>query len=432
MKKLKRNTKDLPAVLGGASVLKKPLRPVHVVDKKEIAAATRVLRRGPLSGFLGAAGSGFLGGAEVRAFEKEFAKKFRVRYAVTFNSATTALHGAMVALGIGPGDEVIVPPYTMAASATAVLMNGAVPIFADIDERTFCIDPESVKKCITKRTKAIVAVDLMGQGPDFSKLLPLAKKHKLKIIEDNAQSPGAKWRGTYLGAVGDIGVFSLNLHKTIQTGEGGVLVTNDPTLALRAQLCRNHGEAVIEDMPEYDAGPIIGSNYRMTEVTAAMARVQLSKLDFLTRKRRELARYLTARLKEFPGLMPHYTHPDNFNVYYRYAIRIDEKALGLSMRRFVEAMQQEGFSMSRGYVKPIYLMKVFQWRKAFNGTDFPFGKSTYYDGNPTYAKGLCPVTERLHEKEFTITDVCQYPYTKREVDLFVKAIRKVLAHKHEL
>ncbi len=410
----------------------KPWAPIHVFDAKEIAAATRVLKEGPMSGFLGNVGKGFLGGKEVKAFEAAVSKKFKTKHAVAFNSATTALHAAIVALGVGPGDEVIVSPYTMSASAMAVLQNGAVPIFADVDEQTFCIDVESVRKNITPRTKAILVTDLMGQGPDFAKLLPLAKKHKLKIIEDNAQSPGGKWRDKYLGTVGDIGVFSLNIHKTIQTGEGGILVTNNPKFALRAQLARNHGESVVEDMPDYDVGPIFGSNYRMTEINAALAIIQLSKLDFLTKKRRELAKYLTKRLEEIPGLIPHWTHPDNFNVYYRYAIRVKEDILGLSMHKLVDAMRAEGFGMSRGYVKPIYLMKLFKQRKAFNHTDFPFGKSTYYKGNPVYKKGMCPVVERLHEKEFMFTDVCQYPYTTRHVDQFIAGLKKVLAHKDEL
>lgn len=406
----------------------KRLPAVHVVGAKEIAAATRVIRKGPLSGFLGNAGKGFLGGPEVLAFEAAFAKKFKVKHAVSFNSATTALHGAIVALGIGPGDEVIVPPYTMAATATCVLMNGAVPIFADIDPDTFCISAESVKRSITSRTKAIIAVNLLGQCPDFSKLLQIANEHKIPIIEDNAQSPGATWRGKLLGTVGDIGVFSLNIHKTIQTGEGGVLVTDNPKYALRAQLCRNHGESIIEGMDNYDAGPIFGSNYRMTEVVAAMARVQLSRLDFLTRKRILLAKHLTKALEKIPGLAPHYTHKDNKNVYYRYAIKVDEEKAGITRDELVDGMSAEGYKMSRGYVKPIYLMRLFQERKAFNNTHFPFD----YDGmTQNYSKGICPVAERLWEKEFTFTDVCQYPYTNKDVDAFVGALKKVIASKNE-
>ena len=420
------------AIKGGMPVLRKPLPPIHNHGKEEIAAATRVIRRGPLSGFVGVADHRFLGGTEVRGFEAEFAKKFKVKHAVSFNSATTALHGAVVALGIGPGDEVIVPPYTMSASATAILMNGATPIFADIDEKTCCLDPQSVRARITKRTKAIMVVNLFGQAADFGKLLSIAKEHKLKIIEDNAQSPGATWRGTYTGTIGDIGVFSLNVHKTMQTGEGGVLVTNNKTYALRAQLCRNHGEAVVDGLVDYDGGPIFGSNYRMAELIAAIARVQLKRLDYLTKKRQALAVRLTKGLTGIPGITPSYTHPDNVHVYYRYAMWIDEKELGISRNILADAMAAEGFPISKGYVKPVYLMPLFQERKAFNETRFPFAKSVYYDGNPDYSKGICPVVERLYEKEFTVTDVCQHPYTKAHVDLFVKALKKVLEHRDEL
>ena len=430
--KKKQATVSKLAIHGGTPVMKKPLPEPHNAGKEEIAAAVRVIKTGPLSGFLGTASPRFLGGTYVKLLESDYAKRFKVRHAVSFNSATTALHAAVVALGIGPGDEVIVPPYTMSASAMAILMNGAVPIFADIDKDTFCIDPASVASRITPRTKAIMVVNLFGQGADFSALLPLAKKHGLAVIEDNAQSPGATWRGADLGTVGDIGIFSLNLHKAIQTGEGGVLVTNNDTYALRAQLCRNHGEAVVDDMPDYSAGPIFGSNYRMTEVVAAMARVQLKRLPFLTKKRVQLAERLHKGLWGIRGLTPAYTHPDNTHVYYRFAIKVDEKVLGISRDALADAMAAEGFPLSKGYVKPIYLMKLFQERKAFNNTHFPFEKNTYYDGDPDYSKGTCPVVERMFDMELTLTDICQHPYTTKHVDLFLTALKKVLAHKHEL
>ena len=413
-------------------MLKKPMPEVHNVGREEIAAATRVIKEGPLSGFLGAASSRFLGGKYVKLFERDFSKKFKVKHVVAFNSATTALHAAIVALGIGPGDEVIVTPFTMSASATAILMNGATPIFADIDEQTFCIDPKSVESRITKNTKAIMVVNLLGQAADYSRLLPLAKKHGLKIIEDNAQSPEAKWRGQYVGTIGDIGVFSLNVHKAIQTGEGGILVTNDPTYALRAQLCRNHGESVVDGMPEYDAGPIFGSNYRMSEVIAAMARVQLSRLPFLTKKRVALAKRLEKAIRSIPGISPAYVAPDNTHVYYRFAIKFDEKILGVSRDKIARAMAAEGFPLSIGYVKPTYLLRLYQERKAFNNTHFPFEKNTYYDGSPDYSKGICPVAERMYETELTVSDICQHPYTASHVDLFVEALKKVIQHKDEL
>jgi dTDP-4-amino-4,6-dideoxygalactose transaminase len=424
-------SKSTLAIHGGKPVLPKRLPEVHNLGRGEIAAAVRVIKQGPLSGFLGTASKGFWGGREVLALEKEFAKKFKVKHAISCNSATTGLHMAVVALGIGPGDEVIVPPYSMSASATAILMNGATPIFADIDERTFNIDPASVEKCITPYTKAIMVVNLFGQPADFDALLEIAKKHNLKIIEDNAQGPGAKWRGKYAGTIGDIGVFSFNVHKTMQTGEGGVVVTNNAQYALRAQLCRNHGESVVDNMPDYDAGPIFGSNYRMAEIIAAMARVQLSRLDGLTKKRLALVKHLEMGLKRIPGITLHYVDPRARSVFYRYVLKLDEQMLGIRRDALVDAMAAEGFGMTKGYVKPIYLLPLFQERKAFNKTAFPF-ESNYYKGKPDYSKGICPVAERLWKEEMTLTDVCQHPYTKKHVDLFLKALSKVLAHKEEL
>src|SRR3990167_380497 len=155
--------------------------PVYHIDRREIAAVVAVLKKGPLSGFVGEVGQWFFGGPVVRRFERAFARKFRVKHAVSYNSATTALHGAVAALGVGPGDEVIVPPYTMSASATAVLMNGAVPIFSDINEDNYCLDPESVRKKISKRTKAIIVVNLFGGPAELYKILNIARKHKLKV-----------------------------------------------------------------------------------------------------------------------------------------------------------------------------------------------------------------------------------------------------------
>ena len=427
-KQSKKKTSPL-ALLGGTPVLKKPLPPYYSIGQRERAAALKVLKSGLLSDFIGEPGDYFLGGVHVRSFERAFAKKFKVKHAVSFNSGTTALHGATVALGIGPGDEVIVPPYTMSASVMAVLANGAVPIFADIDEETFCIDPRSVRERITKNTKAIMAVNLFGQAADFTELLKIAKEHKLKVIEDSAQSVGATWHGQFTGTIGDVGVFSLNFHKMLQSGEGGILVTNDDTAALRARMCRNHGENLSTAHPE--AGPIIGSNYRMTELTAAIGAVQLSRFDELKKKRLNVVARLTRALQNIPGLTLPYIAPGNTHVYFVYPLKVDEKLLGVSRDRLVEAMAAEGFPMSRGYVRPLYLLPVFQKRRAFNHTEFPF-KSNYYDGKPNYSKGICPVAERMHEKEFTFTLGGQHIYQARHIDLFVKALKKVLAHKDEL
>lgn len=419
------------AINGGKSVLKKPWPAVYNIGRKEIFAVNKLLKRGPLSDFIGAKGDYFLGGKNVKKLENLFCKKFGVKYAVSFNSATTALHAAVVALGIGPGDEVVVSPYTMCATASAILMNGAVPVFADIDEKTFCIDPKSVRKCITPRTKAIMVVNIFGGPADFDGLLKIAKEFKLKIIEDNAQAPGAKYKSRYTGTIGDIGVFSFNVHKMIQSGEGGVLVTNNPDYALRAQMCRNHGEVYADQNVDYSLGPIIGSNYRMTEIEAVIAYEQLKKLDFLNKKRIELAKYLTKQLSGIEGMELPYISKDCTHVFYGYPIKINVKKLGIDRNTFVRAIMAEGFVMSSGYQKPLYLLKIYQEKKVFNQTHFPF-EGSHYSGKTDYSKGICPVVERMYEKEVIVNSVCQHPRTKKDVNLFVKAVKKILANKSEL
>lgn len=419
------------AIKGGKPVLKKPLPIVYNIGKKEIAAVTKLLKTGPLSDFIGAKGDNFLGGKNVKKLEALFCKKFKVKNAVSFNSATTALHAAVVALEIGPGDEVIVTPYSMSASATCVLMNGAVPVFADIDERTFCLDPRSIREKITPRTKAILVVNLFGGPADLDEILKIAKEHNLKVIEDNAQAPGAKYKGRYTGTIGDVGVFSFNVHKTIQSGEGGVLVTNNDLYAFRAQLSRNHGEIYAGQDTEYSAGPIIGSNYRMTELEAVIAYEQLLKLDLFNKKRIELVNYLTKKLSGINGLELPFVPKDHHHVFYFYPMKVKENKMGISRDLLVKAMAAEGFPMSRGYVIPIYLLPPFQEKKVFNQTKFPF-EGSHYSGKADYSKGICPVCERMYEKEYVSTNICQYPRTKKDIDLFVKAIMKVIENKSEL
>ena len=419
------------ALLGGKPVLQGKLPDTHIIGHREINAVVKVMKKGPLSGFVANWDERFFGGEEVNKLEANVAKVLGVKETVSFNSATTALQAAIGALSIGPGDEVIVPPYTMSATATCVIANGAVPIFADIDDKTFCLDAKAVKKNITKNTKAIIAVNLFGGSANFSKLLKIAKQHKLKIIEDNSQAFGATYKGKLCGTIGDIGVFSLNVHKIIQSGEGGLLVTNNKNYAARARLYRNHGEVIVDQMKNYKLGPIMGSNFRMTEVTAVIAGEQIKKLPFLVKHRINLANYLTKKLSGYAGLETCHAEDGNKHVYYLYPIKFNGNIVGISRDTFVDAMTAEGFPMSKGYVKPLYLIKMFQEQKVFNNTSFPF-KNNYYSGSPTYNAGLCPVCERLWKKELTYTEICQYPRTSKHIDLFVKAVEKILQNISEL
>lgn len=421
------------AIFGGGPILKEVFPLYYTISEEEKAAVNEIFNNKELlSDFLGRAGSKFLGGKRVLALEKAFTEYFNVKYAVSFNSASTGLQAAVTALGIGPGDQVIVPPYTMSATPSAVLLNNAIPVFADIDE-TFCLEPDSVEKNITEKTKAIFVVDLMGGTPKFDRILEIAKRHNLKIIEDCAQAMGASYNGKFAGTIGDIGVFSFNIHKVVQCGEGGVLITNNEQYALRAQLVRNHGEAVMDEIlntPE-DFEALVGSNYRMSELHAAIALEQFKKLDSLNAERIALAEHFTKRLKEFDWLIPSPALENSKHVYYVYPFRILSDRIGISRKTFVEAMRAEKFMLAEGYQKPLYLLPIYQKKRIFPNSQFPF-ISSEYPQNVSYDKGICPFAEKMYFEEAIHTMMCQRPQSIADVDLFIEALKKIEKNIQEL
>ena len=411
------------------------------IGKEEEDAAVRVVRSGALSKYIGEWDPAFYGGPEVQAFEKEWAAKFGVKHAVAMNSATSALIAAVGAIGIEPGDEVIVSPYSMVISATAVLFYGGVPVFADIEPEYLCLDPQSVEAAVTSRTKAILVVDLLGQPHDADAINAIAKKHNLKVITDCAQSPSAEYKGKTAGTLSDIGVYSLNFHKHIHTGEGGFAVTNDDDLADRLQLIRNHAEAVVEPKGTQNIVNMIGQNYRLTEILAAIGREQLKKLDGLVAERLKNIAYINERFTDMPGLRPNKVRPETKHVYYMQPFLYDETQTGVSREAFFDAVkaelapsklqEEEGILMGQGYVKPIYLMPVFQKQIAFGSKGFPF-KSEYYKGQVRYEKGMCPVVERLHEKELITSDLMRPGMTTKDLDDVIEAFHKVYRFREEL
>ena len=277
------------AINGGNPVFSKPLDRYNCIGEEEVKAATSVIKTGELSPFIGAWSNipnvgGFYGGPKVQQFEKELREYFSVKHAITVNSWTSGLIAALGAIGIEPGDEVIVSPWTMCASATAILHWFAIPVFADIEDDTFNLDLNSIKKNINKNTKAIVVPEIFGHPAEINQIMEIASERKIKVISDTAQSPIAKYGNSYAGLNADIGGFSLNYHKHIQTGEGGVLITNNDEYATRMQLIRNHGEAVVEKMGYKNITNIVGYNFRMGEIEAAIGIEQLKKLEFLVKK----------------------------------------------------------------------------------------------------------------------------------------------------
>lgn len=419
------------ALLGGIPVRKEPLPTYNTIGDAEKKAVMEVLDCGELSGFVAGAIEPFWGGKRVRALEESFKKHFGVKHAIAVNSATSGLHCAVSATGIGSGDEVITSPYTMAASATCVLMCGAVPIFADVDPQTFCITPESVEARITKNTKGIVAVNIFGLPADLDGLRKVADKHGLFLIEDNAQAPDAVYKGRKTGTIGDAGIFSFNRHKTMQCGEGGVIITNDDTIALKSALMRNHGEVAVAGMGVEDIVNTIGVNYRMTEMEAAVAKVQFEKLPQLNAPRIEMANYLTEKLKEINGITPPHVPEGLSHVYYFYVMKYNEKVVGIPRALFARAVQAEGFTMRAGYVKLIYNEPVYQKKICFGKDGFPFTANSR-NHEISYGRGLCPVAEKLQEEEILLTNIIYPPLGLKDMDDFIASIKKVIANRDSL
>jgi perosamine synthetase len=415
------------ALLGGTPVLSETLRPYNSLGSEEERAVQRVVRSGSLSGFYGSWGSEFLGGERVKEFERAWTERFDVPHAVSVNSATSGLSAALGAIGIGPGDEVIVPPFTMSATAMAPLIYGAIPVFADIDERTFCIDLEAVRAAISPRTRAIIAVNLFGHPARLTELSAIASEYGICLIEDNAQGPLAEENGRHAGTVGDIGVFSLNYHKHVHAGEGGMCVTRDATLALRLQAIRNHAENIVEPAGIADLANMVGFNFRMTELSAAVGLEQLRKIDVHVQRREWLAHQLSNGLRDLEGITVPMARAGCRHVYYVWGMRVDEDALGVSRATFSRALAAEGFPHFVGYTRPLYMLPVFQKRVAIGSEGWPFTLT-----ERSYQSGLCPVAERMYHHELICFETCAYDVNEAQAALLVEAVRKVHANRHTL
>lgn len=418
------------AIHGGPKTISSPLSPYRPIGKEEVEAAKTVIETGVLSKFLGCWDPDFYGGAKVQEFEKSWSKYFKTAYAVTVNSNTSGLIVALGAIGIEPGDEVIVSPWTMSASATSILVWNAIPVFADIEVDTFNLDPAAIARSITPYTKAIMVSDIFGHAADLRAIMALAKQHGLKVIEDAAQAPGALYGDKYVGTIADIGVFSLNYHKHIHTGEGGVCVTNDPSLAKRMQLIRNHAESVVEDMGITDLSNMIGFNLRMTEVEAAIGIEQLKKLPSLVEKRVKAADRLSQKIGSIEGLRLPVVKAGCTHVYYVYPMIFDPKATGVPRNQVVKALKAEGVAVAAGY-QNLHLLPMYQQKIAYGKSGFPWN-STIYKGDVSYTKGICPVAERLHDGEYIGIGMCMFDYRDREIDLVAEAFHKVWGHLDEL
>ncbi len=417
------------ALMGGTPVFDpKELGYYNPIGVEEKEAVIRVMDGGNLSGYLASWGEGFMGGPQVKRFEHEWSNLFNVNYSVAINSATSGLIAAIGAIGINPGDEVIVPPITMSATAVAPLFYGGIPRFVDIEEDCFCINPDLVEKNINSKTKAIVAVNIFGQPASLHRLRELADKHEIMLIEDNAQAPLATEHGKFAGTIGHIGVFSLNYHKHIHCGEGGVCTTNDSDLALRLQLIRNHAEACIEDAQITNINNMIGTNLRMPELSAAIGIEQLKKVKKLVNDRVIMAGKLNAGLSNITGLDIPIARDGCKHVYYMWQARFNSDIIGIERDVFSDALNAEGFPNFTGYLPPLYWLPVFQNKVALGNKGFPFNLAKSIN----YEKGLCPVAEKFHIHESMGFDICGILASDEQINKMIDAFQKVYKNRNQL
>jgi perosamine synthetase len=330
---------DNISINGGTNVDTIPVaRPA--IGQEEISAVTSVLESGMLAS-----------GERVMEFEKKFADFCGSNHAVAINNGTAALHAALLAAGIGPGDEVIVPAFTFVATASAVAMCGAKPVFADVDEKTFNISPQQVTEKITPKTKAVIGVHLFGQPCDIEALQEICESKSLKFIEDAAQAHGALYKNAKAGSFGHLACFSFYATKNMITGEGGMVTTSDKTYNARLRLLINHGQS------EKYLHTILGYNYRMTDIGAALGLVQLKKLEKFNLRRRKNAEYYNANLS-VKGLSVPFVGSARNHVYHQYVIRLTEE-FPLSRTAFIEYLKAKGIGSAIHYPIPLHRQPLF-------------------------------------------------------------------------
>ena len=371
----------------------------QALDEADVAAVVESLRSDWLTT-----------GPRVAEFERRVAERVGVRHAVAVSSGTAALHAAAFAAGLGPGDEAIVPPLTFAATANAVLYQGATPVFADVLPDTLTLDPARVREQLTARTRAIVAVDFAGHPADLDELRALARTQGLALLDDAAHALGAEYRGRPVGGRADLTTFSFHPVKHVTTGEGGMVVTDDAALAERVARFRNHG-ITTGHAERFQSGEWfyemvdLGFNYRLTDVQCALGLSQLGKLDrFLARRAAIAARYREA-LGRLPGVALQTVAPDVRHAWHIFPLLLDLERLAADRRAIFTALRAEGIGVNVHYI-PVYWHPYYQ--------------------RLGYAKGLCPVAERAYERLLTLP---LFPAMEdRDVEDVVTAVRRVITH----
>ncbi len=368
------------------------------VDEEDIQAVVAVLRSEWLTT-----------GPKVREFEEAFAARVGAQHAVAVCNGTAALHAAVYALGIGPGDEVIVPAMTFAATANCVVYQGGTPVFADVDRETLLIDPEQVEKKITARTKAVIAVDYAGQPCDYERLRTIADRHGIRLVDDACHALGGAYQGRPVGILADLNTFSLHPVKPITTGEGGVITTNDGELAQRMRVFRNHGITSDHRQRETTGGWFyemvdLGYNYRLTDLQCALGISQLRKLDAWVARRQTIARRYDSAFGDLKAVRPIAVRQDVSHAYHLYVVALDLDRLPVKRDVVFASLRAEGIGVNVHYI-PVHLHPFYRKRL---GT----------------RPGLCPVAEAACER---IISLPIFPrMTESDVEDVIAAVRKVM------
>ncbi|BAI60968.1 putative aminotransferase [Methanocella paludicola SANAE] len=354
-----------------------------LIGQEEIDGVINVLRSGTIAE-----------GPKVKEFEEAFAKYIGVKHAVAVNSGTAALHVSLLAKGIGKGDEVITTPFTFIATANSILYTGAKPVFADVEASTFNIDPEAIKNKITKRTKAIIPVDLYGHPAEMKAIMDIARDHNLSVIEDSCQAHGALYNGKMAGSF-DIGCFSFYPTKNMTTSEGGIITSNDEKFIEKARMIKSHGSKV-----RY-YHEMLGFNLRMTDIGAAIGLAQLKKIDAFNQKRIENAKYLTEKLSGTKGIIPPTIKPGCKHVFHQYTIRVT-KDFGIPRDEVIQKLNQAGIGTGIYYPLPIHQQ--------------PFYKQLGYNGS-------YPVAEQLAKEVISLP--VHPSISKTDIDFIMDTIRSI-------
>lgn len=392
------------ALLGGRPVRERPFASWPVFDDTERTALNQVLESGIWGGYSPA----------VRQFETAFAKQHDCRFGVSTCNGTLSLEAALHALGIGANDEVIVPPITFVATATAVLRIGAVPVFADIDPRSYNLDPARVEECITKRTRAVIPVHFGGHPADMDALIPIAHHHNLAVLEDCAHAHGASWKGRKVGSFGDVSSFSFQQSKNLTAGEGGILVTNNEDLAAKSWTFANQGRVAGGAWYQHD---FLGTNLRLTGLQAAVLNAQLTRLPEHLERRARNADFLISRLRGGVAAPPVIDPRVTTHGFHLFLLRLDTQQLnGVSRDQFVKALQAEGIPGVSWYPYPIYRNKLF----TSTGRRWP----------------ACAEAERMCQEcfwlsnEILLADTADLEDVVRAVEKVVTASAELLEHAH--